>query len=54
VLETDSGDGWTKVRYWGVEGYMQSKRVIKGWGVIHSVMDEIMPIASYKEAYSTY
>jgi uncharacterized protein YgiM (DUF1202 family) len=54
VLETDSGDGWTKVRYWGVEGYMQSKRVIKGWGVIHTVMDEIMPIASYKEAYSTY
>lgn len=54
VLEADSGDGWMKVRYWGVEGYMQSKELTKGWGVIHEVMDELMPVQSYKEAYTTY
>jgi uncharacterized protein YgiM (DUF1202 family) len=53
VLEPDN-DGWTKIRYWGEEGYVQSKFLIKGWGIIHETMDEIMPIASYKEAYSHY
>jgi len=53
VLEPDN-DGWTKIRYWGEEGYVQSRYLTKGWGVIPEVMTEIMPIASYKEAYSHY
>jgi uncharacterized protein YgiM (DUF1202 family) len=53
VLEPDN-DGWTKIRYWGEEGYVQSRYLTKGWGVIPDVMTEIMPIASYKEAYSRY
>ena len=52
VLEADSGDGWTKIDYWGEKGYVQSKELTKGWGVIHDVMDEVMPIQSYKEAYN--
>ena len=51
ILEPDK-DGWTKIRYWNAEGYVQSKEIIKGWGVIEEVMDEIMPIASYKEVYN--
>ncbi len=51
ILEPDK-EGWTKIRYWGVEGYVETKAVIKGWGVIHEKMDEIMPSESYKKAYS--
>ncbi|MGE5493734.1 MAG: SH3 domain-containing protein [Burkholderiales bacterium] len=32
VLEPDSG-GWTKVKYWNDEGYIQSNALTKGWGV---------------------
>ena len=53
VLEPDN-DGWTKIRYWGEEGYVQSRYLTKGWGIIPEVMTEIMPIASYKETYSHY
>lgn len=52
VLEADSGDGWTKIEYWGETGYIQSKYLTKGWGVIWDVMDEIMPFETYKEAYN--
>lgn len=51
VLEPDK-DGWTKIRYWNAVGYVQSKEIKKGWGVIEEVMDELMPIASYKEVYN--
>jgi len=32
VLEPDA-DGWTKVKYWNDEGYIQSNALTKGWGV---------------------
>jgi uncharacterized protein YgiM (DUF1202 family) len=51
VIEPDK-DGWTKIAYWGHEGYIQSRYVIKGWGVVHSVMDEIMPTDTYKAVYN--
>lgn len=51
VIEPDK-DGWTKIQYWNAVGYVQSKALIKGWGVIEEKMDELMPIASYKEAYN--
>lgn len=35
VLEPDS-DGWTKVKYWNDEGYVQTKALTKGWGVIQN------------------
>ena len=51
VLVPDA-DGWTKISYWGHVGYVQSKSLIKGWGVIHDTMNEIMPSDTYKAAYS--
>ncbi len=51
ILEPDK-DGWTKIRYWNAEGYVESKEIKKGWGVIEEMMDELMPIASYKEVYN--
>ncbi len=51
VTEADK-EGWTKIRYWGVEGYVETKALTKGWGVIHEVMDENMPSDTYKQAYS--
>ena len=50
VLEPDN-EGWTKISYWGDEGYVRSKFVIKGWGIIHEKFDELMPSQSYKAAY---
>jgi len=34
VLEVLEEEGWTKIEYWGEEGYVPSKSVIKGWGTI--------------------
>lgn len=34
VLEVLEEEGWTKIEYWGEEGYMRSKDIIKGWGTI--------------------
>jgi SH3-like domain-containing protein len=33
ILEPSS-DGWTKVQFWNETGYVQSKAITKGWGVI--------------------
>jgi hypothetical protein len=33
VLEADN-NGWTKIQYWEMVGYVQSKSLKKGWGVI--------------------
>lgn len=51
VIEADKDD-WTKISYWGEEGYVESKALTKGWGVIEDVMDEIIPSESYKQAFN--
>lgn len=53
VTEPDK-DGWTKIRYWNAEGYVETNALTKGWGVIHDAMDEIMPSETYKQAFSRY
>lgn len=53
IIEPDK-EGWTKISYWGHEGYVESNTLTKGWGVIGPVMDEIMPSESYKQAYTHY
>lgn len=51
VTEADK-EGWTKISYWGEEGYVESKVLTKGWGVIEDVMDELIPSESYKQAFN--
>ena len=51
ITEADI-NGWTKISYWGEEGYVESKALTKGWGVIEEVMDELLPSESYKEAFN--
>ncbi len=53
ILEPDK-DGWTKIKYWDDEGYVETKELTKGWGVIYEVMDAIMPVETYKEVFSLY
>ena len=53
VIEADK-DGWTKVSYWGEEGYVETKALTKGWGIIEEVMDEILPSETYKEVYNLH
>jgi len=53
VIAEGDKDGWTKIYYWGEEGYVETKALTKGWGVIEDVMHEIVPSESYKEAYSS-
>lgn len=33
ILEPDN-NGWTKIKYWDCEGYIETKALRKGWGVI--------------------
>ena len=50
VVKPDQ-DGWTMIRYWHSVGYVETRSLIKGWGVIHEVMSEILPTETYKDAY---
>ncbi len=51
ILEPDK-DGWTKIRYWHEEGYVDTRSLNKGWGVIEDVMNDIIPSETYKETYN--
>jgi hypothetical protein len=51
VLEADK-EGWTKIRYWDEVGYVETRALTKGWGVIEDVMDAIIPSETYKQVYN--
>lgn len=52
IVTAADQDGWTKISYWGEEGYVQTGALTKGWGVIEEIMDEIMPSETYKEVFN--